>query len=89
MIGLSDKKFGTTVPSSCDIFSHLFNIFGNKTCKAEIAQFKDMVIMTEENIFRLYVSVDDVFLMQELETLDDFIDDDLYFFWLGISVNFT
>jgi hypothetical protein len=75
MIRLANKQFGTPVPSGSHVIGHLLEVFRNEPCKAKVAKFQYVFVLTEENVFRLDIAVDDVFIVEELEAFYDFVHD--------------
>jgi hypothetical protein len=63
MIRLTNKQFGTAVPSCCHIIGHFLQIFRNEPCKPKVAKFQYVFVLTEEDVLGFDVPVDDVFIV--------------------------
>jgi hypothetical protein len=50
-------------------------VFGEEACESEIANFEERVVSAEEYIFWFNVAVDNIFGVEILKALDDFVED--------------
>lgn len=75
MVGLSNKKLRTSIPSCGYIIGHFSKILGNESGEPKITQFKDIFVLTDQNILGFNVSMNDIFVVEKLETLDYLVDD--------------
>jgi hypothetical protein len=75
MVRLANKQLGTAVPSGSYIIGHFLEVFRNEPCKAKVTKFQYVFVLTEKDVLRLDITVDDVFIVEELEAFYDFVHD--------------